>query len=214
MKNFDTDEKFINIRSENEVKLEKAIGDIENEVKNIAIELNQNSQLCDGIAEAITNVCNWAYMDLNFNDDEKETLEKRWWFCASYNTVSRRITIMVHDHGVGIPATLPVSGASEIVSKWLKTKISDLALVPDDKLIEAVIEAPRTASRKEYRGKGLREMKNLLKKFDKGSLTVISNKGEYKINSKHDKEYGKTNKLAIGGTLVVWEVYSSFRSDE
>lgn len=202
----DTEEKFIRIRSEKEVDLEEAIGRIEYEVSKIALTLNQNPLLYGGIEEAVTNVTQWAYKGYEFEEHENEDeLYNRWWFFASYNTRTGRMTIMVYDHGLGIPGTLPVSKWSEQIRKWLADK--GLETYTDEKIIEAAMKFPRSASGLEYRAKGLRKMKELLDRFDRGTLMVLSGKGEYQIGSNGANEITRLNKHSIGGTLIAWEVY-------
>lgn len=201
----ETEEKFIRIRSEKEVRLE-VIDRIEQEVSNIAVLLNCNPLLYGGIEEAVTNVTQWAYKGYDF-DAKERVMENRWWFFASYNKNTGRITLMVYDHGLGIPSTLPISKWNEQIRKWLDDK--GIKKYTDEKIIEAAMKFPRSASGEEYRAKGLRKMKELLDRFDRGTLMVLSGRGEYKIDSHGVNETIKLNKHSIGGTLIVWEVYNN-----
>lgn len=198
----DTVEKFIRIRSGQEVNLEKALENIEQQVSKIAIALNQEPSLYDGIAEAVTNVTQWAYGE---EKNEYDVLYKRWWFFCSYNVNTGRITIMVYDHGQGIPNTLPTSKWRERMNKWADER--GIIEYTDDKIIEAAMKFPRSASGEKYRAKGLKQMKNILERFDEGTLMVLSNRGEYQVNCNNDKEITRLNKHSIGGTLIAWEVY-------
>lgn len=205
----ETEERFIRIRSEQSVDLEKAVGTIENagrienEVTKIALMLNSSPWLYGGIEEAITNVIQWAYKLPEWQALPDE-LYNRWWFFASYNTASRRITLMVYDHGAGIPRTLPTFKWSEVLKKFLAEK--GINTWSDEKILEAAMNLPRSASGEVYRAKGLRKMKELLSRFSKGSLVIYSGKGEYRVD--HDGNAAVTlHNYPIGGTLVAWEVY-------
>lgn len=198
-----SDEKFISIRSEKQVNLEEALKKIENEVQKVALMFKTNPLLYGGIEEAITNVSWWAYPK-NDNTIPIE-IRNRWWFLTSYNHSTKRITIMVYDHGVGIPKTLPTSNRWESARSWFDSL--GLNTWSDDKIIEAAIKAPRSASGLSYRAKGLTKMKELLSRFDKGTLFIYSGYGEYRVDEKNNDTI-KLHKNSIGGTLIVWEVYA------
>lgn len=199
-----TEEKYITLRSGQTVDLEKAVSDLEKEVSRIAITLNANPLMYGGIEEAVTNVSQWAYQAFDQTKLENK-LRNRWWFFASYNTVTGRMTLMVYDHGGGIPATVPISNWKEAIHGILDSAgIKDWR---DEEVIKAVMNLPRSSSGQNYRGKGLRKMKELLERFSKGTLKILSGYGEYSVDQ-DKKETVKAHKYPIGGTLIVWEVYA------
>ncbi|MBA43262.1 MAG: hypothetical protein CMF62_04535 [Magnetococcales bacterium] len=198
------EESFIKLRSGQEVDLGAALEDIEREVSKVALIIESQPLMYGGIEEAVTNVSQWAYKTGDYPFEIKE----RWWFAASYNRLLKRVTIMVYDHGIGIPDSLPLRWAEKLKDWTARLGLSGLN---DSHLIEAAVEIPRTASGADYRGKGLPKMKKLLERFDRGGLCVYSGFGEYRI-SYQDNEFVShkvEHSNSLGGTLIAWEVYSS-----
>lgn len=196
-------EKYIKLRSGQAVKMEDAIGNISTQVHKVALVMSQNFQMYGGIEEAVTNVTQWAYGD---ETQDSPKLSNRWWFCASYNSETKRTTLMVYDHGIGITGTLPTSGRLEEIKNFIKG--FDISLWSDADIIEAAMNTPRSASGHKHRGKGLKWMRDLLQHFESGTLLILSGNGEYRIDHQ-----GKSQKrlfdTPLGGTLIAWEVYGT-----
>ncbi len=193
-------ERYIKIRSANRVDMERAMRSLLTEVDSIVTFVKSNPHMVGAISEAITNVRQWAYNGMTAEPPTE--IRDRWWFLASYNIELRRFSILVYDHGQGIPATLRKLGWEK-----LKAFLSD-ELFNDADAIEAAFRVPRSATGESNRGKGLKEMRNLLEKFARGSLRVISGKGEYTYDCNGDIGKRLYN-YDIGGTLVAWEIYES-----
>jgi len=195
------DEQFIDVRSGQVVDMELAYKDIENEVTKLAEFMNSQASLYGAIQEAILNANKWAFEKVG-NADIPPVIRKRWWFLASYNLKKRRFSFLVYDHGQGIPATM-----RRFAADWLR-HFSPLHTFNDADAIEAAIKKPHSTTKLDNRGRGLKEMRDLLEKFTKGTLRIISGTGEYvyHCDGSVDKRLYKTN---IGGTIVSWEIYDN-----
>ncbi|WP_211211107.1 hypothetical protein [Asticcacaulis biprosthecium] len=196
-----TAERYISIRSADIVDMERALRSLMTEVAAIATFVKATPKLYGAISEAITNVRQWAYKDIQYQVPKQ--VFDRWWFLASYNEDKKRFSILVFDHGQGIPATLRRLGW-EVLKNFLHS-----SLFSDADAIEAAFKNPRSATGEKNRGKGLREMRNLLDKFSKGTLRVVSGKGEYFYDCENGGVEKRLYKHDIGGTLVAWEIYES-----
>lgn len=193
--------KRILIRSATEVDMEKALKSLISEVDSIKEFVRSNPNLVGAVSEAITNVRQWAYNDMSL--PIPDTIRDRWWFLASYNVELRRFTIIVYDHGQGIPSTL-----RRLPLETLKVLFSD-KLFSDADAIEAAFNVPRSATGEKNRGKGLKEMRNLVDKFPRGSLRVDSGRGSYVYDCGDGSVAKRLYKHDIGGTLITWEIYES-----
>lgn len=160
--------------------------------------------LYGGLTEAMTNVQQHAY------GSRGEV--RRWWISASVNVDASSLTVMVVDHGVGIPATLPRSGLWEQIRGY--GEAHGVGFLADDaKLLEAAfsVEGNRSQTREEHRGRGLKEdIKGYVQAHDsRGRLRVISKRGKY-IYDRHttDGERTSTEKLPVEfvGTFIEWTI--------
>ena len=204
----DAPEQFIKIRSGTNVDLERAIKEIGNQVSQIETFIDSDPSIYGAVQEAITNVIHWAYVDSGA--EVNEVIRQRWWFLASYNRDIRRFSLLVYDHGRGIPKTI----RKKFVEEFRTEALGILSLfLPvgqwnDSYSIEAAFKYPRSASGHLYRGKGLVEMRNLLDRFTRGRLQVMSGQGVYTIHCDGRIE-SALKKYDIGGTLVAWEIYDT-----
>lgn len=160
--------------------------------------LIENSHLLhEGLTEAMINSKKWAYPD-SVPDNKR-----MWWVTGSYNPETKLGIIMIYDHGIGIPATLPRSGLIESY----KSLLQDWGiLAPDDAYwIKAAMNVGRTASNLRNRGKGLRDIQQFVLGGNGGMLRIISGKGEYRLY--HDgREETILHRNSLNGTLIAWEI--------
>lgn len=194
-------EKFLTIRSATRVDMERALKSLISEVDSIREFVECNPHLFGAITEAITNVSQWAYN--GFEQSVPEVIRGRWWFLASYNLERRRFSILVFDHGQGIPTTLRRIGWEKL-AKFLPNE-----MFTDADAIEAAFKIPRSATGEQHRGKGLPEMRALLEKFSRGSMRVVSGRGEYIYDCGDGSIAKKTYRHDIGGTLIAWEIFEA-----
>lgn len=150
----------------------------------------------DGLVEALKNVGHHAYVDDQWCGVQKGT----WWICAAFDRPDGTVTACVYDPGVGIPKTLPRSGLWERVQAVLKA----FGKSDDADMIAAAMEAGRTRTALDERGKGLPIMMRLIDHCP-GHLRVVSGSGEaiYTGNGTVQKIQ---HQFSIGGTLIEWTV--------
>lgn len=175
-----------------QVKIQGLAGEVENELR-----------MYDGLIEAMTNVVNHAYAQV--------TKLKLWWMTASFDESTRRLTLMMFDHGRGIPITLPRVTRRERLAGQLNSLLSRIGggLTDDASLIEAAISIDRSSSLEPNRGQGLRrDIQDFIQSGNvEGRLRILSNRGEYiftrdenGVNSQSRKNHVES----IGGTFIEW----------
>ena len=130
--------------------------------------------------------------------------QKRWWLSASFDSHNKILSLMFFDQGIGIPKSLPR------VHPGLFGKIISL-FDDDDKKIEAATRAGRTSTNKVYRGKGLPQIINYVKNYEKsGEVKITSGKGVYKMIKKNESKQAEIklylNQFDINGTLIEWQI--------
>jgi len=140
-----------------------------------------NLLIYQAVSEAVTNVVLHAY--------KKATPNSAYWMSASIDHDENTITIMVLDHGLGIPRTLPQKGLNENESKrsFLKRLTSLLGIdsiagfSDDARLIKAAKELGASQTGDRHRGHGLtRDIQFLTTEVGgKAKLRILSNKGCY-----------------------------------
>ena len=155
-----------------------------------------------GVTEAMTNTSNHAYPE----DYMKGCFLKvdKWWLSSSINRETRTITVMICDQGVSIPKTVPEN-------KQKLNILNSLLGKSDAELIQLAVNSGKSQTNKEYRGKGLKDIKDYTNKVQGASLRIISRRGEYVAFSK-EKDYIRNHKTPILGTLIEWK--ASFNIEE
>ncbi|MDQ7251024.1 hypothetical protein [Dongia sedimenti] len=184
--------------SGNQSDLKKA-SDVSAELQRIAgASLGQEELLLnDAIAEAMTNSVQHAYPSSLI--DGLPVLKGEWWATGSYDQTRHRLTVLVYDQGIGIPATLPSSKHWDRITKRIP---GYKELWPEDaRLIEAAIEEGRSSKLTEGRGLGLAEIADLVYNSDGGHLRIISGRGEVRIQP-GVKTVLQNHQRPLGGTLV------------
>ena len=150
------------------------------------------------VTEAMTNVVHHAYKDQTALD-----VPKHWWLSAAYDRQRREVFIMIYDQGLGIPATLP---------RKFKERIRELLpenLTKDDaNMIQAAHNLSRTATRSPSRGHGLqRDIRRYIEELDcHGKYRVISNRGEYIVETGASSGIIISHKHPLNGTLIEWRL--------
>ena len=173
-------------------------------IEELGPRIADRDSLYGGLTEAMTNVQQHAY------GSRGEV--RRWWISASVNVDASSLTVMVVDHGVGIPATLPRSGLWEEVRGYAKAQGADF-FADDAKLLEAAfsVEGNRSQTKEEHRGRGLKEdIKGYVQAHDsRGRLRVISKRGKY-VYERHTTDGERTNTERLpaefGGTYIEWTI--------
>ncbi|MEQ1484998.1 hypothetical protein [Methyloglobulus sp.] len=150
------------------------------------------SGLYESMSEAVTNTIHWAY---------KGGQPKEWRMFAQY--IDGKLTVAICDLGMGIPCSLREKPElKEYFSSpihWAKNK-------RDTSLIEIAVESNRSKTKLPHRGKGLKDMLDLVKSGTVGGFRIYSNKGAFDYNASSRIEFGKDFKIAINGTIIQWQL--------
>lgn len=152
--------------------------------------------LYTGITEAMTNVSNHAY-DLSRDDGLGIDDQKDWWMFS--HEKDNYLSVAFCDLGAGIPRTLPVKRRSvwnRLVRKGLKN---------DSDIIKFAVKDSVSRTRKSHRGKGLRQIMEVINGLPDAQAIVYSNRGVFMMNS------GGTSRSvdyhdSILGTLIYWKI--------
>lgn len=168
----------------------------------------QLTSFLSAISEALTNVVQHAY-------PESLTLPpytfKYCWVSASANKTSRLLNIAVYDHGVSIPVTYPKGEGmltnikSYIIKLNKKMKSTSDTKRLDGPYIQAAMKFGASQTKLPYRGQGLPQMYEPLKRSGNGTLSVYSRYGWCVRRSDYDLVNG-TEKYPLTGTLIEWSV--------
>lgn len=149
-----------------------------------------------GLTEAMTNCCHHAYImkredGLGINNEESE-----WWMFSQEK--DGELSVVFCDLGVGIPNTLPIKRPS------LWEKIKAFGGKSDSRIIHAAIEDSKTRTGLRHRGKGMKQLLEVVQKSRKGHLVVYSNRGCYAVHDENERIFDYTD--SVLGTLISWKV--------
>ncbi len=159
------------------------------------------------IIDAIQNVRDHAYPH---NISWRYPPIGRWWLTASVDAIENRLDLIVYDQGITIPGSIPISPKRALITSAFR-KIFNLEedftnSKYDGKAIKAAIETGQSGTDKEYRGRGLIFMRDLVNFCDRGELRILSRFGAYLYRSDGvDEEW--FHETSIGGTLIEWRLY-------
>ncbi len=173
------------------VKFEEVLGELTSK-----IEDQVQTELYEGFIEAMNNVLHHAYIGirqdgLNVRDDNE------WWMFSQQK--DDKITVVFCDLGLGIPTTLPVK------KEALWKRLVSLNLTSDADVIEHALEDSVTRTRKEERGKGLKQLVDVVSQTAIGEVAIFSNRGAlfYKVGGVIKKQNYSDS---IFGTLIHWTI--------
>ncbi|MCI1005193.1 hypothetical protein [Herbaspirillum sp. C7C8] len=152
--------------------------------------------LYTGITEAMTNVSNHAY-DLPREDGLGICHQKTWWMFSHQK--DGYLSVAFCDLGAGIPRTLPVKRKSV----W--NRIMRKGIKYDSDIIKFAVKDSVSRTRKKHRGKGLRQIMDVIRGLPDAEAVVYSNKGRYGTSwggRPHQRDY----RDSILGTLIFWKI--------
>ena len=139
--------------------------------------------------ELMSNTHKHAY------NDTEELLNSRW-FCFVKYLDADRIAFSFLDTGLGIPTT---------IRKNFLEKINLLGISTDNDFLCSVLNGDfRTATKKEYRGKGIPKIREFSRNNKIQNLHIISNKADVLVLPNEYKREIILSKLR--GTLYYWEI--------
>ncbi len=166
----------------------------------IGEELLGKSAMYRGVTEAMTNVHKHAYIAAY--RDHTPILRDTWWIGGGFDVKQRRLRVLVFDQGVGIPVTLPRRYSMERVGDiirgrgWKNGHAGRIA---------AAMELGKTRTGKQNQGRGLPDLLRFVNVRDRGSLRILSLRGEY-LYVAGKQEQLVDHPTPLGGTLIQWEI--------
>jgi len=160
-----------------------------------------------GLSEAMTNVTQHAYPDNH--EFEFEQIGK-FWIAATANRVNQTLTVVFYDQGVSIPVTYPKLATVGWVIKYLRRALrqdqdKEFDYQNDGTYIRAALKYGSSQTKEPHRGKGLPQMRELIRTLGKGSLHIRSRGGWCNCDAKGRIKSGSSVN-SIGGTLIEWRV--------
>lgn len=123
--------------------------------------------------------------------------ENSWWMFVQLR--DDNITVVFCDLGLGIPKTLP------IVRPGLWKKLISLNVTQDANIIEHALQDSVSRLQTTGRGKGLKQLIEVVTKTNQGTVSILSNKGRLHYNTDGEitmQNYGDS----ICGTLIHWTI--------
>lgn len=185
---------YVNGNSTDDVALFKEL------LQSIYLNEEARSGLFDSMSEAVTNTIQHAY---------PSNLKKEWYMFAQLR--NNKLTIVICDQGIGIPSSLREKPE---LKEFLYSPIHKAKRQRDTKLIQIAVESSRTSTKLKHRGKGLKEMLELVKSGVVGGFLILSGKGCYIYNAKTEQHNRIDYKTNIHGTIIEWQISLDSRHEQ
>lgn len=157
-----------------------------------------------GFTEAMTNCHHHAYIGVRPDGLNVANEPKEWWMFSQEK--DGKLMVVFCDLGIGIPGTLPIKKPT----LWQRIQIFGSQL--DAHAIQEAIGESRTRTGLHHRGKGLKQLVDVIAHLDGGQVNIFSNKGRFTLKS--GSERISQFKDDIYGTLIMWQVPIGGLSDE
>jgi len=128
---------------------------------------------------------------LNIADEQRD-----WWMFSQER--DGWLSVVFCDLGIGIPGTLPIKKPT----LWQRIELFGSKL--DAHAIQEAIGESRTRTGLHHRGKGLKQLVDVVAHVDQGQIGIFSNKGRFTLKSQKESISQFTD--SIYGTLIYWKV--------
>jgi hypothetical protein len=148
-----------------------------------------------GLTEAMTNCHHHAYIAGRQDGLDQVDEPKEWWMFSQER--DGRLSVAFCDLGVGIPETLPLRQPR----LWERLKSGG---VTDAVAIIEAIKYSQSRTQKHYRGRGLRQLVEVIENTPGAMLLLFSNRGCY-VN-RNGTTSVRDFRDSILGTLIAWSV--------
>lgn len=155
------------------------------------------SGLYVGLTEAMSNCHQHAYIAPRQDGLNQINEPPDWWMFSQER--DGRLSVVFCDLGVGIPETLPIRQPG----LWQRLK-SAFGAPTDAAAIDEAIKLSRSRTEKHYRGKGLKQLVDVIETTPDATLTLYSNRGCYRYNGGNSTTRNYDD--SIMGTLITWGV--------
>lgn len=167
------------------------------------------STMYNGLVEAMTNSTQHAYIRLRKDGLSAESAGQRgeeWWMFAKEQ--DGKVTVVLCDLGIGIPNSLPITQGNRVVELVAQAGRASGMVFADSDLIRAALEIGKSRTGEIHRGKGLRDVVEVVDAAQSGTLQIYSNHGRYTHRYVDGRKIEETVDYgnSILGTLISWEV--------
>jgi hypothetical protein len=165
-----------------------------------------SSPMYAGLVEAMTNCRQHAYLR-NRRDGLGIVGNGEWWLFAKEE--ENELSVVICDLGIGIPNSLPLTQESDLIREAVARLGRTLGLAfTDSDLVQAAIELGRSRTRDRHRGKGLRDVLDVITKAGVGHLRIYSNRGcyTYRVRDNVAENHHRNYRHSILGTVIQWAV--------
>ena len=157
-------------------------------------------RICTGLnpilMELMLNTYEWA--------SNKSSDKESWWLSINHNKKDNKVSFVFLDYGQGIFESLSKKPLWQKIKQLGGDKITNVELL---KMILAGTKR-QSATRKSYRGTGLRSIKKSLDRNQINNFSIISNE----IHSNVARNEYNVLKSKFNGTIVYWEIGKNNRS--
>ncbi len=134
--------------------------------------------LGSALTDAVENVVGHAYPE---SWVERSMRVPFWWFVGAADPIRSRVTLVIYDQGITIPASLPLKWSERDLLAACQRLFnlpyrSDIGF--DGRAIDAAMAIGATSTEAAHRGKGLPKIRELVTQCPNGRLRIISRHGE------------------------------------
>jgi hypothetical protein len=172
-------------------KFDEVLGYYDGQITEV---LSKNLYL--GFTEAMTNCHHHAYIGTRPDGLNIAAEQKDWWMFSQER--DGWLSVVFCDLGIGIPGTLPIKKPT----LWQRIELFGSKL--DAHAIQEAIGESRTRTGLHHRGKGLKQLVDVVAHVDQGQIGIFSNKGRFTLKSQKESISQFTD--SIYGTLIYWKV--------
>lgn len=149
-----------------------------------------------GISEAMDNCLYHAY------EGRPASEERRWWLFSQERDGELHVAFC--DLGIGIPKSLTGS------EHWAKNEITAslkrlVGATPHAEKIKLATTLHSTRTNELHRGKGLKDIIDVIRRSKTGHLRILSDKGSYYINASGNERLADIAGR-VGGTVLEWTI--------
>lgn len=176
----------------------------ERSVRSIFSEFETTDFVHSSMAEAMLNATNHAY--ISKYPLEYPSCGKRWWAAAVMDADRSELKVIIYDQGHGIAKTLPTSGLVENIEVAIGKilgKLTKMVDTPEEIMIKAALEAARTRTGDEKRGKGFKDIQAPVNEVSGSKLRITSGQAQVTLKNGYDT-VSLPLENHIGGTLIEW----------
>lgn len=165
-----------------------------------------SSPMYAGLVEAMTNCRQHAYLHKR-RDGLGLQGKGEWWLFAQER--DGLLNVVICDLGIGIPSSLPLTQDQSLIADLLaKAGLAITVGYTDADLVHAATEVGRSRTRNPHRGKGLKDVVDVINTAGSGHLVIHSNRGRYSyyIKDGTPTRARKNYRHSILGTVIQWAV--------